>query len=355
MEGEGEEHLSDGSEEIEIDKPAAGEAEADEEGEGKEAKASGRLAEGGEGEEEEGEGADGKTVRPKKSSKQRREERRRTERAIREERDFYQSQYREVLGRLNEVEATGLDSRMLVVDGRLGECLNDVAQAETLEMEALKAGNTQEALQFRKVREAANGKASLFRQEKDRLANAQAARTTRKNTPAPAPGAAEVAAHAARYRADKAWLQFDQTGAPLNAETAVALSIDAALKREGDLNERETDYWHELDKRVRSALPRLFGEPSSGGADDDDDDDEPVEQAVTQPRQAAKPPAKAAAAASARKGPAVGSSGSQQTAGATYRLSRERIEALKEIGEWETPEQRTSWAKHYKQWDKEHS
>lgn len=353
MEGEKEEHVSDGSEEIEIEveKAVEGEEAETEEG-GEAAKASGRLAEGGEGDEEEGEGADGKNVRPKKSSKQRREERRRTERAIREERDFYQSQYREVLGRLNEVEATGLDSRMLVVDGRLGECLNDVAQAETLEMEALKAGNTQEALQFRKVREAANGKASLFRQEKDRLANAQAARTTRKNTPAPAPGAAEVAAHAARYRADKPWIQMDSNGIPLNAETAVALSIDNALKREGDLNERETDYWQELDKRVRSALPRLFGELPTGGADDDDDD-EPVEQAATQQRQIVKPPAKVAAAV--RKGPAVGSSGSQQTSGATYRLSKDRIDALKEIGEWETDAQRKSWAQHYKQWDKEHS
>jgi hypothetical protein len=350
MKVEGEEQVQEGSEEIEIDPPAEGEEPEVEE---EPAKASGRLAEGGEAGEEGGEGgADGERARPKKTSKQRRDERKRTERLIREERDFYQSQYRDVLSRLNEIEATGLDSRMLVVDGRLNECLNDAAQAESLEMEALKAGNTQEVIQFRKVREAANGKANLFRQEKERLAQAQAQRTSRKTTPAPTPGAAEVAAHAARYRADKAWLQFDQSGAPLNAETAVALSIDAALKREGDLNEREADYWQELDKRVRSALPRLFGEPVSGDADDDEDD-EPVEPVIQQPTKAA--PARAAAAASGRKGPAVGSSGSQQAAGPTYRLSKERIEALKEIGEWDTPEQRKSWAKHYQQWDKEHS
>lgn len=344
--------VEDGSEEIEIDKAAEGEeSEVEEEGGEEPAKASGRLAEGGEAAEEEEGAADSKAARPKKTSKQRRDERRRTERLIREERDFYQSQYREVLGRLNEVEATGLDSRMLVVDGRLNECLNDVAQAESLEMEALKAGNTAEALQFRKVREAANGKATLFRQEKDRLAQAQAARTSRPQTRMPAPGAAEIAAHAARYRADKAWLQFDQNGGPLNPETAVALSIDAALKREGDLNEREDAYWKELDKRVRSALPRLFGEPDTGDADDDEDDLEPVVQ--QQPVKQA--PVRAAAAASARKGPAVGSSGSQQAAGATYRLSKERIDALKEIGEWETPEQRKSWAQYYKNWDKEHS
>lgn len=354
----GEEGVDDGSEEIELPEPKK--VEGEEEGDGAEeaaaAKASGRLAEGGEGEEG-GENADGGTDsagRPKKTSKQRREERRSSERRIREERDFLLSQNREILERLAQVETSGLDSRLLVVDSRLNECLNDAAQAEALEVEALAAKNTEQAIQFRKVGQAARGKANFLDQEKTRLAQAQAAQKARPSQPAPVPGAAEVAQHAAQYRADKAWLQFDQNGRPANPESFTALAIDAALQKEGSFDPRDQGYWQELNKRVKSALPRFFGTESQGADDDDDEDD--LEPAVQQRQPVVRQPAKAAAPVSGRKGPAVGSSGSQQAAAPnSFRLSKERIDALKEIGEWDTPTQRKEWASHYAKWDKEHS
>lgn len=317
-----------------------------------------RLAEGGEaegGEGEEGQQGDaGGIARPKKTSKQRRDERRSAERRVREERDFLLQQNAEMMQRLASVETTAIEARLLTVDSRLSECLNDAEQAELLELDALKGNDNQAVLQARRIREKAASQANLFRAEKQRLTDASAQQKTRPAQAAPIPGAAEIAQQAAQFRADKPWVQFAQNGAPLNAETAVAVSVDHALKKEGRLSERDPAYWQELDKRVKAALPHLFQTANTDQEDDEDEDDDFVETATTTQkpaqRQAAKP---AVAASTGRKGPAVGSSGRQQNAGASVtRLSPDRVAALKELGVWEDPKERAVWVKNYEDYDR---
>lgn len=313
-----------------------------------------RLAEGGEVEVEGDDEPDaGKPDRPKKTSKQRRDERRASERRVREERDFLVQQVNEMRQRLSQVEGNALELHTMTVDSRLSECLNDAEQAERLEIAAREAKDVEGELQARRIREKASSQAGLLKNEKERLANAQAQRKTQPQS-APVPGAEEIASQAAQFRANKPWVQFAQNGAPLNAESAVALSIDHALNKEGKFSQRDPAYWRELDKRVKAALPHMFQPASSDQEDDVDDDEEDLEVVETTPKplpRAAKP----AAAVPGKKGPAVGSSGRQQNAvQGGSRLSADRVAALKEMGVWEDPKSRAEWIAEYRKYDKEH-
>lgn len=313
-----------------------------------------RLAAGGEEEVDEDEQpGDGKAARPKKTSKQRRDERRASERRVREERDFLVQQVNDMRQRLSQVEGNSLDLHTMTVDSRLSECLNDAEQAERLEIAAREAKDVEGELQARRIREKASSQAGLLKNEKERLATLQAQRRSQPAPNAPVPGAEEIVSQAAQFRADKPWVQFAQNGAPLNAESAVALSIDHALNKEGKYSQRDPAYWRELDKRVKSALPHMFQSANDDQEDDIDDDEEDLEVIETpKPQQRA---AKPAAAAPGKKGPAVGSSGRQQAAApAGSRLSADRVAALKEMGVWDDPKSRAEWIAEYRKYDKEH-
>lgn len=319
-----------------------------------------RLADGGEGVTPEV-AADDTIPKEEKerreiSSRDRRLKRRAKEKRIREERDYLLQQNRDILQRLAQVESTALEARQLTVDSRLTECLNDADTAERLELDAQKAGDDEGVRTARRIREQAQSRASVLKSEKERLDQALSQRKSQPVTSAPIPGADEIQKHSAQFRVDKPWIQFGSNGSPANAETAVAVAIDHALRREGRLHETDAGYWAELDKRVKAALPHLSTGVNSED-DDLDDEDEFVEVApLKNARSQQAPPRKVVAAASARKGPQVGTSGRQGNAGTVRtRLSAERVQALKDIGVWDDPKQRSEYIKEYEKYDREHS
>ena len=278
----------------------------------------------------------------KQTSKERREKRRLKERRVREERDFFLQQVNDLTQRLSQVENGSIQTRLGLVDSQMSECLNDAATAESLELDARNQGDRDGEIQARRLREAATKRADLFKAEKDRLSQYL---TQRQNQPqvAPPPGAAEIQRLSADFRADKPWLQFGANGVPMNPETAVALAIDHALKKEGRYSEYESDYWQELDRRVKNAVPHLFRDGDEVDVSEEKDEVKPE-------------PKKAPVKAAARKGPAVGSSGAQAASGAPRRtLSAERVAAIKELGDWDDPKARAEWIKYYEQYDREHA
>lgn len=277
----------------------------------------------------------------KPSSKERRERRKQKERRIREERDFLLEQNRQILARLAQVEGVTIETRMVTVDAQLQECLNDAATAENLEFDARQQNDLEAERQARRLRDAARDRANIFKAEKERLASALTQRQQIQQA-APPPGAAEIQRLSARFRADKPWLQFAANGSPTNDETAVALSIDRALKKEGKFSEYEGDYWDELDRRTKAALPHLFGEADESDEDDDMADEKPVKKPVVVKKEGPK-------------GPAVGSSGNQANSGTVRRrISPDRVAALKEIGVWDDPKERAEYLKAYDDYDKTH-
>lgn len=278
----------------------------------------------------------------RQTSKERREKRRAKERRVREERDFLLQQVNDLTQRLSAVETNGIQTRLGLVDNQMSECLNDAATAENLELDAQQQGDWEGVRQARRLREAAQERARLFKAEKERLGQFQTQRQTQQSV-APTPGAAEIQRLSADFRADKPWLQFGANGVPLNPETATALAIDHVLKKEGRLSEYESDYWSELDRRVKAAIPHAFREEV---AEADDEIEEKVAETKTEVRERPK---------QVRKGPQVGSSGSQAASGSVRkRISPERVAAIKELGMWDDPKERAEMLKEYEQWDKDH-
>jgi len=296
----------------------------------------GRLAEGGEAE---GEG-EVKTAKPngdaekpdhKKTRRQRNDQYRRAAQRMREERDYLLQQNAEIIQRLAQVENSALENRLLTIDGRLQECNSDADQALTLETQALQQGDQESIRSARQIREKALSRANVLQQERDRLQQAISSRgtTSAPRYQPPMPGQAEVNNHAARFKADKPWLQFRQDGSPANRETAVYHAIDLAMQAEGRYVASDPTYWSELDRRGRAALPHLFGEDDEGAGEEVE-----LGQSQTQrqapPVQRANPAGKAVA-----KGPAVAGSGRQANAGSTSnRLSPAQVDALRDMGLW---------------------
>lgn len=334
---EGHQGLEDGSEDGGGGKKAEGAADEDEGA--RQPVEEVRLAEGGEaeiddqGQDPEGKGA-GEHQRHdgKKSRKQRQDQYRRAARRLREERDFALQQNFEIMQRLAALEGSALETRLLTIDGRLTEYQNDADQALSLESQALTQGDSEALRQARLIREQALSRASVLKTEKDRLQQAITQRASQPQRPKqqPLPGQAEINQLAARFSADKPWLKFSQEG-PANRETAVLHAIDLAMQAEGRFHASEPEYWSELDRRGRAALPHLFGEGEGGDLEDE------LDTTVQQTQQRQAPTQKAAPQAEKRvaKGPAVAGSGRQANAGATTkRLSAERVQALRDLGLW---------------------
>lgn len=298
----------------------------------------GRLAEGGEAEgdgEVESRKPNGDAEKPehKKTRRQRNDQYRRAAARMREERDFLLQQNAEIIQRLAQVENSALENRLLTIDGRLQECNSDADQALTLETQALSQGDQESIRSARQIRERALSRANVLQQERDRLQQAITSRGTQapRQYQPPMPGQADINNHAARFKADKPWLQFRQDGSPANRETAVYHAIDLAMQAEGRFAASDADYWSELDRRGRAALPHLFGETDDEGAGEDVELVQPqTQQRQAPPVQRANPAGKAVA-----KGPAVAGSGRQANAGSvTRRLSPQRVDALKDLGLW---------------------
>jgi len=325
----------------------------------------GRLAEGGEADGEgeiDGAKPNGNAEKPdhKKTRRQRNDQYRRAAARMREERDYLLQQNAEIIQRLAQVENSALENRLLTIDGRLQECNSDADQALTLETQALQQGDQESIRSARQIRERALSRANVLQQERDRLQQAITSRGTQAapRFQPPMPGQAEVNNHAARFKADKPWLQFRQDGSPANRETAVYHAIDLAMQAEGRYVASDADYWSELDRRGRSALPHLFGENEDEGAGDEVELVQPqTQQRQAPPVQRANPVGKPVA-----KGPAVAGSGRQANAGAvTRRLSPGRVEALRELGLWGnnlTPaekKEQADYIKYFEQHDRENA
>jgi hypothetical protein len=299
-----------------------------------------RLAEGGEADlDEEGEGSQGQGKDEhhrhdgKKTRKQRQDQYRRAARRLREERDFALEQNFEILQRLAAVEGTALETRLLTIDGRIAEYQNDADQALSLETQALTQGDQEALRQARLIREQALSRKTVLESEKGRVQAAINARASQPQRPQqrPLPGQAEINQLATQFKANKPWLQFRQDGSPANRETAVYHAIDLAMQAEARFTPNEPEYWQELDRRGRSALPHLFGEDDVDLGDGDEV--ETVQQ--TQHKQA-PPQRQAPQAQRTARGPAVAGSGRQANASgsAHHDLLPAQVAHLKEEGLW---------------------
>jgi hypothetical protein len=134
----------------------------------------------------------------------------------------------------------------------------------------------------------------------------------------PAPFDPRVAQHAKAFVEKNKWYSPNSS----DEDCVVLDDIDARMTKSG-WNPTTPQYWQELETRAKKYLPHRFKTGTVSGQ-------------VRSP-----------VAGSGRES-APSSSG-----GSSYKLSAERVQALKDSGKWENPETREKMIKYYKNYDKQ--
>jgi hypothetical protein len=236
--------------------------------------------------------------------------------------DYIESLRRELSARdriINE-----LSTRVQAVERR--STGSEMAQLERAEKEAVQAYNTYKEINAKAI-EQANGAVANDAQEKmfqarQRIEHLRNIRTNMsKQQQAPQPLDPRLVNHAQEWMGKNKW--YDPSGK--DEDSAIALTIDNRMAAEG-WDPTTPEYWQELSARVNKYLPHR----SSSGYNKSQD----VEK---------RPPP-----------PVAGSGrGSSASGSSAYKLSSERVTALKEAGLWDDPKARAEAIKRFQQFDKE--
>lgn len=160
-------------------------------------------------------------------------------------------------------------------------------------------------------------KMALARQRFDQL-NGIKVQMSRKQT-APQPLDPRLVNHAQAWMQKNTW--YDPSGQ--DDDSAIALTVDQRMAAQG-WDPTTPEYWDELSARVAKVLPHR-----------------------------SKPMYNRGQGASGR--PPVAGSGREGSSGSTrsvYKLSSERVKALKDAGVWDDPKQREEYIKNFRDYDK---
>ena len=123
--------------------------------------------------------------------------------------------------------------------------------------------------------------------------------------------------HAEGWMEKHTW--YDPSGT--DADSKIALTVDQSMAEEG-WDPRHPEYWTELDSRLNKYLPHRYARQESGT------------------RERTRSPV----ASSGRESGAPSSTG--------WKLSADRVAAMKETGAWDSPEKREAMIKSYRAYDK---
>jgi len=126
--------------------------------------------------------------------------------------------------------------------------------------------------------------------------------------------------HAEGWMEKHTW--YDPSGT--DADSKIALTVDQSMAEEG-WDPRHPEYWTELDSRLNKYLPHRYARQESGT------------------RERTRSPV----ASSGRESGAPSSTG--------WKLSADRVFAMKEAGSWEDPVRREAQIKYFRAYDKQQS
>ena len=237
--------------------------------------------------------------------------------------DYVESLKRELAARdriINE-----MNSRLSTVERK--STGSEMAQLENAEREAVQAYNYFKDINAKAI-EQANGQVAIEAQEKmfqarQRLQQLQGIKQAMsRRQAAPQPLDPRLVNHAQDWMERNKW--YDPSGRDEDSE--IALTIDRRMAQEG-WDPTTPEYWQELDSRVKRYLPHRaksgYNRNNTGGS---------------------------------RSAPPVAGSGRESTSSkGTYKLSSDRVQALKDAGLWDDPKQRAEAIKRFQQYDKENA
>lgn len=257
-----------------------------------------------------------------------REERRARRRKQKESRDrlyrelrFLQQRNEQLERRFSELSTKFQYSEESQIAARINQVKAALKKADSVYADAISAGNGEDAAEAQSIRD-------NLRDHLRELEYAQRQRSARREgaEDSPIPPDPEVAARAREWLENNSWAADKR-----NPDAQVVEALDRAIMAEG-YDPGTDEYWEELDRRVSSALPHR-AEGSRG-------------KELPRDRQRRK---------SNGSGPRFRSSGgaNPDLRKGEYYLSRDRVEALKELGVWDDPELRNKYVKRYAEYDRQ--
>lgn len=248
----------------------------------------------------------------------------------------------ELTQRIEALEHGSRGARMAALDNAIAQAGGAYESWKAAHAEAVKANNGEAATQALENMQAARDRFNQLSNIK------QAANSQRGNGGTPAPQMDPRVVRAAQnWMKGKDW--YDPAGG--NTDSRIVLTVDQELSREGWVP-TTVEYWQELDSRLRRYLPHRYtkgartddGDGGDGGDDGDGDGGQQGQQQQQQRQQ------------NGRRigGPAGGGGGDGGGGGGgkNYRLSPERVRAMKEAGIWDDPVKRDKMIKQYREFDR---
>lgn len=298
-----------------VGEPAKAEQEDKDEGDS-------RLNTSSEGEQHETEeqGHDNETEEEAEARRQRNRARRAENKARRQ--DYVESLRREIAAR-DELLAQQ-EARLAAVEKRTqGADMAAVDNELRKTADAYMYFREQHALAVTK----ADGAAAVEAQEKmyqaqrrgEELTRIKQAAAQRPQQPQPLDPLLKM--HAENWLERNKW--YDPAGTDMDSK--ITLTIDQALAAEG-WNPKTPQYWDELDARLKKHLPHRYKSGYNGGN-------------------------------STQRSPVAGSGRSEAggKGAGEYRLSADRVQAIKDAGAWEDPVARAKMVKRYMEYDKQNA
>jgi hypothetical protein len=218
--------------------------------------------------------------------------------------------------RLAVIERRAEGGEVAQIDASIQQAAQQYNYQKQRQVAALQAGNAEEAAD-------AVEKMMTAREKHNQLTNVKQAFQQRQQAPKPLDTAMRDLANT--FMSQNAWYKAEGT----DPDSTVTRALDNSLVQEG-FDPRTQEYWDELSARVKKYLPHRV----AGGK---------VTTAETS-TQATKP--KSTVAGSGRDSSASGG------AKATFKLSADRVQAMKDAGVWDNPQAREKMIQSYRAYDK---
>lgn len=304
-----------------------------------------RMGKGRQSDEDEG-----RQVRADETDEQRKERRRQWKKdkkrrvAEARHRDQVERNYLEQMNDRLEKQVADLRRRQstseaMVLETNIGQLESQSAEADRLLAEAVEANAGADVARITNLKTKIDGRLTQLRAVRDGITQRQQqgqeeeAAAPRRINPPPA-----VAAQARAFQTRNPWIDPQMR----DRDSQMVVAIDKVLSLDSRFDATTPKYWKELEKRLKEALPHRFADD----ADDDDFDDPDDEQDEPTPRRGNGE--RRQAGGPRMPGGNDGGGGRKEV----FHLSRERKEAMQELGVWDDPKLRAKYIKKYREYDK---
>jgi len=268
----------------------------------------------------------------REEKKRRREAARKREDDLRGQNAALQQTVQDLVGRLNQVE-----QRTSSIDvARLDEEMRGAAFAvQSWEAEFADAINKSDGPRAKAAMDKINeAKAEGTRLFQTKQAITRSAAVSVQSVPP------EVLRRVDEWRKGKEWYN----PAKPNRDTRIALIIDAEVAEDG-YHPGTDEFWEELDNRLREALPGRYTDDNDGNSSD---------SGGRGGRASGSGDSRGdnRGGSSTRRTPASGGGSGSSSGGASFKLSAERVTALKDAGMWNDPKKREAAIRNFIEYDK---